>query len=156
MCLVSLILCMFLIALLAVVAFVKTAIAVLPWTVSAMLTSVVIGVLVGRSLVGDLAKRAIVASILTSVLTFGTGYGLAMAIPFKAPAPLEPGENLVKFPQPTIEQIREHFPRHLLIWSLIGGGLTAVVLMSKINGQAAQLLRTQTPETTEKKYGSRS
>ena len=128
MCVVGLILVSLAMVLLAIIAFVKTAVIALPWTLSAT----VLGTLAGTSLTSwtltDPQRRWVLACILSIAITFGAGFALVWAWPMEAPPQPQGMENLVELPVPTQEVIDKHFPCHLGIWSLLSGAISALAL----------------------------
>lgn len=137
MCMIAFLVFVLTMIVLATVAFVKTALIALPYTLSAAILSVIAGLAAHRFTVGDAVKRSIYCGIAAIALTFGLGYVFKSAIPIN---PVPKKADLMSFPEPDLEKINEHFPSHLAIWSLLAGCTTTLITYP----------RDKVPESTRK------
>lgn len=128
MCIVGLVLVLLAMVLLAIIAFVKTAVIALPWTISASVLGIVVGTSLAFWPVTDPRRRWVLACILSIVITFGAGFALVWIVPMEAPPQPQGMENLVELPVPTQEIIDQHLPYHLGIWSLFSGAISVWTL----------------------------
>lgn len=117
MCLLIILACLILLLL---ILFVKSALLLLPWTLSAMVLAGLSGVAAGKLATQSEKKGVLIGAATSMVLTFAFGFGLYYFSPPKAPAPNEGWEILLETPEPTQEQLQKMFPIHLAIVSVLG------------------------------------
>jgi hypothetical protein len=111
--------------LLLLVLFAKSALVLLPWTITAAVLAGLCGIGLGR-LAGLSRPIGAVLSVVTSIiltLVFGfLGYRL---VPPTPPPPKEGLEALVSAPEPTRQDIRDMLPVHLCIVAVVGAMVVA-------------------------------
>jgi hypothetical protein len=112
--------------LLLVIVFVKSALILLPWTITAMVLAGLSGVALGK-LVDHSRKLAAIVGIISSlVLTIAFGYLGYWLIPPTAPPQKQGYEILLALPEPSQADLRQMLPIHLTISAV----LSALVVSS--------------------------
>jgi hypothetical protein len=100
--------------------FMKSAVLLAPWTMTAAILAVVSGIGLGKLVSRSKGSGAVVCVVSTLMLTFAFGYLGYWLLPPTAP-PSKPGlQGLVEGPEPTQGDLWQMFPVHLAIVSIIG------------------------------------
>jgi hypothetical protein len=105
-------------AVLAVTAFVKSALILLPWTATSALLAGWAAYQLGKG--GDTeGERVTIGVVATLVLAFAFGYlGYVMITPTARP-PRHGLEAVLEFPEPAAADLWQAFPVHLTIWAAV-------------------------------------
>lgn len=124
MCAILILALLLVVVLIGFLIFVKTAVILLPWSLSAAALAMLTGVLVGRFVLQSAKPQfAMPVSIAaTFVLTLALGYSACSLVPPKVPPAAPPKHDLrdaFDLPRPSQEKLEQHIPTHLAIAALL-------------------------------------
>lgn len=106
--------------LLLLILFVKSAVILLPWTLSAMVLGGLSGIALGKLTTQSNRKGILIGVVSSMILTLTFGLAFYYLAPPKPPPPNEGWEVLLETPEPTQEDLQKMFPIHLGIVSVLG------------------------------------
>jgi hypothetical protein len=120
--------------LLFLVLFVKSALLLLPWTLTAGVLAGVAGIGLGKQAGRSRASATAVRVGTTLLLTFAFGYLACWLVPPTAPAPKQGVEALLEVPEPRQADLWQMLPVHLGIVSVL-----SALVVSQRHGWAPDL-----------------